>query len=307
MLVGLDTSDDAAVYKINNDKAIIHTIDFFTPVVDDPFIFGQIAATNALSDVYAMGGEVLMALNIVCFPSELNIEILRKILQGGADKIKEAGGVIGGGHSIEDREPKYGLSVMGMIHPKKIIKNNSAVPGDILVLTKPIGTGIILTGIKGELTSPDEEKEAIEVMSELNKIPGELMKELGANACTDITGFGLLGHSCEMATASEVTFVINYSNVPYLKPAKNLAQMGIIPAGAYRNKNYFKKFIKYFDTIPEILEDIFYDPQTSGGLLISISEEKGKILTDKLNSKGIMAKIIGKVVEKCDHSIILKK
>ena len=187
MLVGLDTSDDAAVYKIDNDKAIIHTIDFFTPVVNDPFLFGQIAATNALSDVYAMGGEVLMALNIVCFPSDMDMEVLKGILKGGADKVREAGGIIAGGHSIEDREPKYGLSVMGMVHPDKIIKNSSAVPGDILLLTKPIGIGIILTGIKGELVSSDEEREAINVMSELNKIPGELMKGLGANACTDIT------------------------------------------------------------------------------------------------------------------------
>ena len=297
MLVGLDTSDDAAVYKIDNDKAIIHTIDFFTPVVNDPFLFGQIAATNALSDVYAMGGEVLMALNIVCFPSDMDMEVLKGILKGGADKVREAGGIIAGGHSIEDREPKYGLSVMGMVHPDKIIKNSSAVPGDILLLTKPIGIGIILTGIKGELVSSDEEREAINVMSELNKIPGELMKGLGANACTDITGFGLLGHSCEMAISSEVTFIIDYSKIPYLKPAERLAKMGIIPAGAYRNRKYFKNFIRYLEIVPEFLEDILYDPQTSGGLLISISEEKGKILQEKIQSKGLMAIIIGEVIE----------
>ena len=284
MLVGLDTSDDAAVYKIDNDKAIIHTIDFFTPVVNDPFLFGQIAATNALSDVYAMGGEVLMALNIVCFPSDMDMEVLKGILKGGADKVREAGGIIAGGHSIEDREPKYGLSVMGMVHPDKIIKNSSAVPGDILLLTKPIGIGIILTGIKGELVSSDEEREAINVMSELNKIPGELMKGLGANACTDITGFGLLGHSCEMAISSEVTFIIDYSKIVF-KTGERLAKMGIIPAGAYRNRKYFKNFIRYLEIVPEFLEDILYDPQTSGGLLISISEEKAKSAR-KIQSKG---------------------
>lgn len=308
MLVGLETSDDAAVYRISEDKAIIHTIDFFTPVVDDPFVYGQIAAANALSDVYAMGGRVLMALNIVCFPADLDLEILKEILEGGADKVKEAGGIIGGGHTIEDKEPKYGLSVMGVIHPKDIIRNSNARPGDILVLTKPLGIGIILTAIKGDLLDPEDEKEAVRVMSTLNKIPGELMLEIGVNSCTDITGFGLLGHGYEMAVASNVTMIFNFTKIPFLKPAEDLAKMGIIPGGAYKNRNYLKGCVKFDKCVPEFMRDILFDPQTSGGLLISLSPEKGKDLIEKLHSRGVKdARVIGRVEKKGEFPIVIEE
>ena len=229
LLVGIETSDDAAIYKVTEDIALIQTVDFFTPIVDDPYTFGQIAAANSLSDVYAMGGEPKIALNIVGFPNCLDPAVLGEILAGGADKVKEAGAVLVGGHSVQDDEPKYGLCVSGFVHPKKIFKNYGCRPGDILILTKQIGTGIVNTAIKAEMASEAAVKEAVTVMASLNKKAKEVVEKYDVSACTDITGFGLLGHCVEMASASEVTFELHVEDIAYLEEAISYAQMGLIP------------------------------------------------------------------------------
>jgi selenide,water dikinase len=278
LLVGLDTSDDAAVYKLNEDTALIQTLDFFTPIVDDPYMFGQIAAANALSDVYAMGGAPLIALNIVAFPNCLPIEVLGEILRGGADKVKEAGALLVGGHSIEDNEPKYGLSVTGTVHPDRVLANATAKPGDVLILTKPVGMGILNTCIKEALLEQDLVDEAIRVMATLNKVAGERMIEVGANACTDITGFGLIGHALEMAEGSKVTIELDSHLVPIMEGAVENAEMGLVPAGTYKNRDYAGDRVSIDASIAEAMIDVLYDPQTSGGLLISLEPEKAEIL-----------------------------
>jgi len=304
LLVGIDTTDDAAVYKINNELALIQTLDFFTPVVDDPYTFGQIAAANALSDIYAMGGKPLIALNIVCFPSCLNVDILAQILKGGADKVLEAEAIIAGGHSIEDEEPKYGLSVTGLVNPGKIITNKGACVGDYLVLTKPIGSGIINTGIKGKLVDEKKQTEVIDVMSALNKKAAKAMVGVGVSACTDITGFGLLGHAAEMARASSKSLQLYKNSIPIINGTKELAEMGIIPGGAYSNKQFLDKNVKFDENIKPADEMILYDPQTSGGLLISVAREKLDTLMEKMQKYGVTgARIIGKVIEKTDFMI----
>jgi len=305
LIVGIETSDVAAVYKLTEDIAIIQTLDFFTPVVDDPYTYGAIAAANSLSDVYAMGGKPTVALNIVCFPNCLNIEVLGEILKGGADKVIEAGAVVIGGHTVEDDEPKYGLSVMGMVHPQKVLKNYGSVVGDVLILTKPIGTGIITTAIKAEMASKDVYNEAVKVMSTLNKYSGEIIAEHSVTACTDITGFGIMGHGFEMASASEVTFKLYKDKLPLINGVKEYAQMGLIPAGCYNNKKYLQG--KYeLRNIEPWLEDVLFDPQTSGGLLISISSSEGKALMEKLSKLEIPSQIIGEVVPKGEKYIIVE-
>lgn len=307
LLVGIDTADDAAVYKLNEDTALIQTLDFFTPVVDDPYIYGQIAAANSLSDVYAMGGKPTLALNIVCFPACLSMDILAEILKGGSDKVREAGALLVGGHTVDDNEPKYGLSVTGIIHPDKVISNSNAKPGDILILTKPLGLGILNTAIKAEMLSEGIQKKAIHVMTSLNNIAAEGMNMAGANSCTDITGFGLLGHSYEMAKGSEVSIVIDSKSIPIIEGSIENAKMGLIPAGAYRNKDYLGKNVVFDGDVPEYLQDILNDPQTSGGLLISLPKEKSQELLDFYgkNLKTEFA-IIGEVTEKQDSYIIVK-
>lgn len=305
LIVGIETSDDAAVYKLTEDIAVIQTLDFFTPVVDDPYTYGAIAAANSLSDVYAMGGKPTVALNIVCFPNCLNIEVLGEILKGGADKVIEAGAVVIGGHTVEDDEPKYGLSVMGMVHPQKVLKNYGSVVGDVLILTKPIGTGIITTAIKAEMASKDVYNEAVKVMSTLNKYSGEIIAEHNVTACTDITGFGIMGHGFEMASASEVTFKLYKDKLPLINGVKEYAQMGLIPAGCYNNKKYLQG--KYeLKNIEPWLEDVLFDPQTSGGLLISIPSSEGKILMEKLSKLEIPSHIIGEVIPKGEKYIIVE-
>jgi selenide,water dikinase len=304
LLVGLDTSDDAAVYKLNEDTALIQTLDFFTPIVDDPYQFGQIAAANALSDVYAMGGTPLIALNIVAFPNCLPVEILGEILRGGADKVMEAGALLVGGHSIEDDEPKYGLSVTGLVHPDKVLANATARPGDVLILTKPVGVGILNTCIKEELLEASLVKEAIRVMATLNRVAGELMTEVGANACTDITGFGLLGHALEMAEGSKVSIEIDAASVPVIAGALENAEMGIVPAGTYKNRDYAGDRVWIDDSISEALKDVLYDPQTSGGLLISLTPDQARIL-EKLYHERLDTAFarIGRVVERKEKSL----
>jgi len=282
LLVSLDTCDDAAVYKINEEQAVILTLDFFTPVVDDPFTFGQIAAANALSDVYSMGGTPLTALNIACFPGCLSGEILGEILRGGADKVREAGALVVGGHTVEDNEPKYGLSVMGLVHPKQIVTNAGSRAGDLLVLTKPLGIGILNTAIKGDLVDEATYRKNVGVMSYLNKDAGLAMLKSGASACTDITGFGFLGHAAEMAEASGVTLEISTESLPVMEESLEFARMGIIPKGAYRNREFLKEKVHIRDNITQEMEDILYDPQTSGGLLIALPEAKAEVLLEEL-------------------------
>ena len=285
---------------------MIQTVDFFTPIVDDPYMFGQIAAANSLSDVWAMGGEPAVALNIVGFPNCLDPAILGDILAGGADKVKEAGAVLVGGHSVQDDEPKYGLCVSGFVHPDKIFKNYGCRPGDALVLTKQIGSGIINTAIKGELASETSIREAQTVMASLNKKAKLVAEKYNVSACTDITGFGLLGHCVEMAEASGVTFEIVTDSVEYMADAIEYAQMGLVPAGTYKNKGYSMDRVEA-DGIPPVYLDILYDPQTSGGLLLSVAPEDLKGLLWEFQKTGMETKVsvIGTVTEKSDKLIRL--
>lgn len=293
LLVGPGTSDDAAVYKLTDELALIQTVDFFTPVVDDPYLFGQIAAANSLSDVYAMGGQPLLALNIVCFPNCLSPDILTEILRGGADKVAEAGAIVAGGHTVQDDEPKYGLAVTGLVHPGRVRSNAGARPGDFLVLTKPLGTGIINTAIKGEIAPMESVEAAVKTMSSLNREAADAMLQAGARACTDITGFGFLGHAAELAGASGVAITINARNIPLLPGIKELAAMGMIPAGAYANRDYLKDKISFDEDINPEMQAILYDPQTSGGLLIAISEDSLGPLMKELEKRGVDAAVVG--------------
>ena len=272
LLVGLETSDDAAVYKITDEIAMIQTLDFFTPIVDDPYLFGQIAAANSLSDVYAMGGEPKIALNIVAFPNCLDSEILGDILRGGAEKVKEAGAVLVGGHTIQDEEPKYGLSVSGFVHPDRVWKNYGCKPGDALILTKPIGSGIVNTAVKADMASEEAIQDVVRVMASLNKKAKEVIEQYPISACTDITGFGLLGHCAEMASASKVTLELNLKGIPWIKEADAYAKMGLVPAGAYRNREHTCNMVDVGNA-EEYEIDLLYDPQTSGGLLVSVAPE----------------------------------
>lgn len=308
LLVGLDTSDDAAVYRLNDELATIQTVDFFTPMVDDPYLFGQIAAANALSDVYAMGGTPLLALNIVCFPNCLSPDILGEILRGGADKVSEAGAIIAGGHSVQDDEPKYGLAVTGVVHPEKIYSNATARAGDLLILTKALGTGIINTGIKADMVSSEIANGAIAAMAALNKEAAQAMLEVGASACTDITGFGFLGHAAEMARASGLSMKVYAGGVPVLPGAKELARMGIIPAGAYNNRNHLGEQVIIQEGVSREETDIFFDPQTSGGLLIASQPHKAEALIKELHHRGVAdARIVGELTPPDRYLITIQR
>lgn len=295
LIVGRATSDDAGVYKLSSDTALIQTLDFFTPIVDDPYDFGAIAAANALSDVYAMGGRPLTAMNIVCFPiKEMDKNILKEILRGGIDKIHEAGALLVGGHSVEDPEIKYGLSVTGLVHPDRALTNAGARPGDTVILTKPLGTGIISTVIKAKLASGDLEAKLTRIMATLNKKAAEIMSFFDVNACTDITGFGLLGHALEVAQASGVEIRINSASVPVIIEAVEFAGMGIVPEGTHANRNFCSKSLNVANNIDPILLDILADAQTSGGLLIF--SPQGEDLLGALKANGIdEARIIGQI------------
>lgn len=298
LIVGIESIDDGGVYRLTKDIALIQTLDFFTPIVNDPYLFGQIAAANALSDVYAMGGRPLTALNLVCFPSrKVDIAILGEILRGGADKILEAGAVLVGGHSIEDEEPKYGLAVTGIVHPDQVITNCGARPGDKLILTKPLGTGILATALKAELAGPEVEEEIGRWMAKLNREAAEAMVEVGVHACTDVTGFGLLGHCLELAQGSGVDVVLKSKEIPLLAGAMDFAAMGLVPAGAYANRRHAEGKVHFVDQISEPLQDILYDPQTSGGLLIAVTGDKASPLLAELHRRGVeAARIIGEVL-----------
>jgi len=298
-LVGLETYDDAGVYQLNDEVALVQTVDFFTPIVDDPFIFGQIAVANALSDVYAMGGTPITALNLVAFPVKaLSSSILKEILRGGLSKMEEAGVALVGGHTVEDPEVKYGLAVTGIVHPNKIITNAKAEPGDRLVLTKPLGTGIIATALKGGIASDGAIQKIVESMIVLNREASEWMKAFGAHACTDITGFGFIGHAIEMVLASQVGMAIQSKDIPIFPEAIEYARMGLIPGGAHSNRDYFSCRVDAHSDLSPLLMDLLYDPQTSGGLLISLPSNEAERLVEALKKEGnIDSCIVGNVVE----------
>ena len=300
LLVGFDESDDAAVYKVSDELAMIQTVDFFPPVVDDPYTFGQIAAVNALSDVYAMGGQPKLAMNLLAFPSCLPVEAVGDILAGGADKVAEAGAVIAGGHSIEDQEPKYGLCVTGFAHPDAILTNSGAREGDILVLTKALGTGILTTAAKAELLDEHAYRQMVELMTTLNKYAAEAAAPVRPHACTDITGFGLVGHAKEMAQGSGCTVELWASKVPVVPLALELAMDGIIPAGAYRNMDFAQDDVELAGEVARERLDCLYDPQTAGGLLLSVAEARAEELLLRMADSGVTAAAIGRVLPRGD-------
>ena len=298
LLVGFDTSDDASVFRVGENLGLVQSIDFFPPMVDDPFLFGQIAAANSLSDIYAMGGRPSHAMNLLCIPSCLGIEVAGQILAGGADKCVEAGCSIAGGHTIQDNEPKYGLCVTGFAHPDRILKNVGAQPGDVLVLTKPLGSGVLTTAIKADLISPAARDAVYAHMATLNKKAGNAVRSAkNVHACTDVTGFGLLGHSYEMASGSGVTIRLHGATLPLMDEARDMAEMGIIPAGAYRNMDYVKPHLKVLPTAQQIFLDLAADPQTSGGLLVALPREDAEPLLRELQTFAPWSAIVGEVSE----------
>lgn len=288
VLIGIETAEDAGVYKLTEDIALVQTADFITPVVDDPFVYGQIAVANALSDVYAMGGKPVTAINLVMFAScKVPMGYLSKILEGGADKLKEAEVSLIGGHTVDDLETKYGLAVTGIVHPEKIIKNSTAKPNDVLIYTKPLGIGVLTTAIKADIAKEEEVEEVSNVMTTLNKYASEAMVEVGVSACTDITGFGFLGHLYEMIKYSKVGAEIYTENLLFLKGAKEYTSMGLLPAATYENIDYVGDFVEFSESVDDDEKMLLYDPQTSGGLLIAVPEEKADELIDKLKEKGV--------------------
>lgn len=305
LLVGMESSDDGSVYKLTEELALIQTVDFFTPIVDDPYMFGQIAAANSLSDVYAMGGVPKTVLNIVAYPmEELGPKVLAEILKGSSDKVKEAGALVVGGHSIDDKEPKFGLSVTGLVHPNKYYKNIGSRPGDVLVLTKPIGIGILTTALKKDLLTKKQINDTSQMMSMLNKSAAEVLSGFEPSAVTDITGFGLLGHAYEMASGSNVSFQIDYKKIPLLSGTKALADKQIFPAGSRTNHAWLKDVVSYSETISSVEELILCDSITSGGLFISMNKDEAEKYVEQLKSNhSIESHIIGKVINKSAKAI----
>ena len=296
------------MYRISDDLAVIQTLDFFTPIVDDPYTFGQVAAANALSDVYAMGGKPLTAMNIVCFPVKtMDMAILNEILSGGLDKLHEAGVTLVGGHSVEDKELKYGLSVTGTIHPQRVILNTGAQADDRLILTKPLGTGIINTALKGGMADEVAVAKSVKCMVALNKKASELMLTVDTHACTDVTGFGLLGHACEMIEGTDVGLVINSADVPYFPEVVELSEMGMIPGGLHRNREFRMNMVEFNPDVLLFMSDVLFDPQTSGGLLIAVPEPQAALLVEKMHKEGIEeAAIIGDVVAHPKGRIVVR-
>ena len=295
LLIGMDTADDAGVYRLSDDMALIQTVDFFTPMVDDPYMFGSIAAANALSDIYAMGGRPLTALNLAAFPACQDKGMFSRILQGGAAKIQEAGALLLGGHTIEDEEPKYGLAVSGLAHPDKIIANSGAQEGDLLFLTKPLGVGIVTTALKAGMVTEEEIAPVLRSMAALNAMASGLMVECGVKGATDITGFGLLGHMYELAAASGLAAELWTELIPVWPQAAQLARQDVAPGGAYRNLQYLRDKVRFAPQITAYQRLILADPQTSGGLLISVPKERAGMLEGKLEIAGVDYAIIGKM------------
>lgn len=304
-----EPNSDAGIYQIDENTALVQSVDFFTPVVDDPYLFGEIAAANALSDVYAVGGTPLTALNLVCFPcNKLDSEILKRILQGGYSKVGEAGAVVVGGHSIEDEEPKFGLAITGIVNPRQIISSSGAKAGDLLVLTKPLGTGVITTALKGGVIDVSEVPEAVKGMTDLNDKASRAMKEAGVLACTDITGFGLMGHAKEMAEASNVCLKIKLDSLPLYPMARELAEQGFVPGGTYRNQEYFLNSTQFMVIKDERSTEInlIADPQTSGGLLMAVPPSGLSKLFNLLDKAGVRGQLIGKAEELTDKFIVIE-
>jgi len=306
--VGLERADDAGVYKVTDEIAIIQTVDFFTPIVDDPYWFGQIAAANALSDVYAMGGVPRTAMNLVAFPAkDMDVSVLRRIIEGGLVKMGEAGVVLVGGHTVEDTELKYGLSVTGFIHPDRVLTKKNLRVGDRLILTKPLGTGIISTAIKGGLASKAIIDQVTESMATLNKNAAEVMEDFPVHACTDITGFGFLGHLAEMVVGSGCGVGIAASSVPVFPETLEYGAMGLVPAGAYRNREFRLSMVDFASSVDRVLQDVLFDPQTSGGLLICVAPERAEDLLKALKAKGVQdAALVGVVVAEPKERIIVE-
>ncbi len=292
LLVGFDKSDDASVYKITDDLALVQTVDFFPPIADDPYTFGAIAATNSLSDIYAMGGEPKLALNVMAIPKDMPQDAVHQLLRGGYDKVYEAGALITGGHTIFDDVPKYGLCVTGFVHPDKILTNSGAQPGDVLFLTKPIGIGVLTTGAKAELTSDADMDFAIQMMTTLNKAARDVMVKYRTHTCTDVTGFALLGHACEMAQGSNVELHLDVANIDLIPKALELARMGVLPEGMYRNRNFAEKHVDAGD-VELAVQDLLYDPQTSGGLMIAVHPDDADAMFEELKACVPSAQRIG--------------
>ena len=305
LLVGYDKSDDASVYQVTDDLAIVQTVDFFPPIVDDPYLFGQIAAANALSDVYAMGAEAKLAMNVMCVNLKMGQDAIRLILEGGYSKAYESGVIITGGHTIEDKEPKYGLSVTGFVHPQKLLRNSSARPGDVLILTKPLGVGILMTAAQGDFVAQPLLQRLYDQMAQLNKTARDVMVRCDVHSCTDVTGFGLLGHACEMADGSGTTIHFDTSSIPFHKEALDMAAMGFIPAGAYRNRDFAAGRVSA-DGIDKGMMDVLFDPQTSGGLLIAVSEKDAVPLERALKDVLPCAAVIGYVTAREGKSIVIE-
>jgi selenide,water dikinase len=295
LLVGLEVGDDAAVYRVHDELAVIQTLDFFTPIVDDPYTYGAIAAANSMSDVYAMGGHVVLALNIACMPNHLPAQIISEIFCGGADKVRQAGGAIAGGHTVDDDEPKYGMAVMGFVHPDHIATKSSARPGDVLLLTKPLGVGIITTAAKSDAAQPEHLQAAVETMLQLNDIGAEIVPRFGVKAMTDITGFALLGHAQEMADHSQVCLRIHSDAVPLLPGARSYAEKWLFPGGSNRNRDYFGQWIRAAPGVPEELLMLLFTPETSGGLLIAVPRHQLQAVKALLQSSGQHCWNIGEV------------
>jgi selenide, water dikinase len=308
VLVGFDHADDAGVYQIAPDQALVQTVDFFTPVVDDPYVFGQIAATNALSDVYAMGGRPITSLALVCFPEKADLEILERILAGGLSKMIEAGCTVIGGHSIRDEETKFGYAVTGLINPKKVLANTGAKPGDALVFTKALGTGVISTAIKKGKAQPEWIDAAVESMTTLNKRAADVIQqgEFSIRSMTDVTGFGLIGHAREMALASDVSFSLQAGSILVLPGALECVRAGHIPGGLNNNRDFAECMVSYADGVPEDVRSLLFDPQTAGGLLISVASEDSAQLTRSLNAAKVPAVQIGEVVARTKPLIMIR-
>jgi selenide,water dikinase len=295
LLVGLSAPDDAAVYRLNPDQAVISTVDFFPPVVDAPYDFGAIAAANALSDIYAMGGDPIMAINLVAYPDGYGLTLLTEILRGGAEKVREAGAVIAGGHTVTDKEPKYGLAVTGTVHPDRIIAKGGARPGDQLILTKPLGSGVITTALKRGLARPEHVEFAVKIMSRLNRTASRLAVAAQVHAMTDITGYGLLGHAHEMAHLGGVDFVFHFDSLAWMDGAVDYAEQDMFPGGMGRNQDYFSPWVTFASSISEAKQNLLFDPQTSGGLLMAAPPEKAAALLEQLLVHGESASLIGSV------------
>ncbi len=304
LLIGYDSSDDAAVYRISDDTAIVQTLDFFPPMVEDPYVFGQIAAANALSDVYAMGGDVKTALNIVCFPEEMDLNILGKILQGGNEKVQEAGGTLAGGHSIHDSGVKYGLSVMGTVHPQRIFANNGCQDGDVLLLTKPLGVGIICTAGRIGEASPEAMERAVQSMTRLNRRASEIVREYRVHGCTDVTGFGFLGHLREMLGDSFCA-EIDSGSIPRLPMSLEYAGEFYLTAAAQRNRNHVGAAVE-FQGVSFEMEELLFDPQTSGGLLVSLPEEDAKAAAGRMRAEEIECAVVGKIIRGTEPKIFVR-